>query len=246
MHDKRVFRGNTHNMNLIQSNLTAAQRDELRIKEEQEKKKIEMIKTQLVEFKNKKVQPRPYDLKPGPAARIEVDLTYYLTELQMDKPAEIDVKTQTDQFLERPATPQYVPKKTGIDKVTQIGDYDLFDYDREVQPILNVLLTKTIEQSLLEVEEETELEEIRKFKAEYQQRQVDLRDSWEEEVKREMQRIKHKNKALKNARVKREQQIKTMHKLQCLNMAKKFLGGCYKGTLVHLSENNYWRENFND
>ena len=61
-----------------------------------------------------------------------------------------------------------MPKKTGIDKDTQIGDYDLFDYDREVQPILNVLLTKTIEQSLLEVEEETELEEIRKFKQDYQ------------------------------------------------------------------------------
>jgi hypothetical protein len=28
MHDKRVFRGNTHNMNLIQSNLTAQQKDE--------------------------------------------------------------------------------------------------------------------------------------------------------------------------------------------------------------------------
>lgn len=68
-----------------------------------------------------------------------------------------------------------------------------------------MLLTKTIEQSLLEVEEETELEEIRKFKAEYKKRQVDLRDSWEEEVKREIQRIKHKNKALKNARQKREQ-----------------------------------------
>jgi hypothetical protein len=39
-----------------------------------------------------------------------------------------------------------------------------------VQPILNVLLTKTVEQSLLEVEEETELEEIRKFKADYQKR----------------------------------------------------------------------------
>jgi len=25
-----------------------------------------------------------------------------------------------------------VPKKTGIDKDTQIEDYDLFDYDREV------------------------------------------------------------------------------------------------------------------
>ncbi len=90
-----------------------------------------------------------------------------------------------------------MPKKTGIDKDTQIGDYDLFDYDREVQPILNVLLTKTIEQSLLEVEEETELEEIRKFKQDYQQRQVDLKREWEDEVKKEIQRIKQKNKAVK-------------------------------------------------
>ena len=60
-----------------------------------------------------------------------------------------------------------MPKKTGIDKITQIGDYDLFDFDREVQPILNVLLTKSTEQAILEVEEETELQEIRKFKQEY-------------------------------------------------------------------------------
>jgi hypothetical protein len=63
-----------------------------------------------------------------------------------------------------------VPKKTGIDKITQIEDYDLFDYDVEVQPILNVLLNKTIEQATLEVEEEHELEEIRKFKYEYHKR----------------------------------------------------------------------------
>jgi len=60
-----------------------------------------------------------------------------------------------------------VPKKTGIDKITQIEDYDLFDYDREVQPILNVLLTKTVEQSILEVEEEAELEEIHKYQSEW-------------------------------------------------------------------------------
>jgi radial spoke head protein 3 len=71
---------------------------------------------------------------------------------------------QTDEFLPRPPTPPYIPKKTGVNKMTQIEDYDLFDYDREVQPILNVLLTKTVEQALLEVEEETELDEIRRFK----------------------------------------------------------------------------------
>jgi hypothetical protein len=82
-----------------------------------------------------------------------------------------------------------------------------------VQPILNVLLTKSVEQALLEVEEETELDEIRKFKSEYEKRQVSLHDSWEEEVKREIQRIKHKNKVLKQARAKRDQQVKTMHKI---------------------------------
>ena len=54
-----------------------------------------------------------------------------------------------------------MPKKSGIDKITQIEDNDLFDYDNEVQPILNVLLNKSIEQAVLEVEEEHELNEIR-------------------------------------------------------------------------------------
>ena len=47
------------------------------------------------------------------------------------------------------------------------------------------------------MEEETELEEIRAFKDEYQQRQAALQDSWEEDVKREISRIKQKNKSLK-------------------------------------------------
>ena len=48
--------------------------------------------------------------------------------------------------------------------------YDLFDYDVEVQPILNVLLNKSIEQATLEVEEEHELDQIRKFKIGYHKR----------------------------------------------------------------------------
>lgn len=106
-----------------------------------------------------------------------------------------------------------MPKKTGIDKITQIEDFDLFDYDTEVQPILNVLLSKSIDQAVLEVEEEHELEEIRKFKYEYHKRRQ-LEDSdWQSEVKKEIGRIKQKNKALDNARRKRKQQIETMNKL---------------------------------
>ena len=44
MYDKRVFRGNTHNLGNLNKNLTPAQKEEQRIKMEREKKKVEMIK----------------------------------------------------------------------------------------------------------------------------------------------------------------------------------------------------------
>lgn len=120
MYDKRVFRGNTYNMTMLkQQNLTPMQKEELRIKAEREKKKVEMIKSQLIEFKKAKNKISPYDLRPGPPARIEVDLTYFLTEQNKPRrPEENEVKCQTDEFVPRPPTPPYVPKKTGIDKIT--------------------------------------------------------------------------------------------------------------------------------
>lgn len=98
----------------------------------------------------------------------------------------------------------------------------------------------------MEVEEETELQEIRKFKQEYQKRQENNHAQWDQEVKREISLIKQKNKTLNNARAKREQQIKTMHKLQCLNISKRFLQGCFMGTMNMLAEHSYWRDGFKD
>lgn len=57
---------------------------------------------------------------------------------------------------------------------------------------------------MLEVEEETELDEIRKFKKECANKKTNERDDWEMEVKREIARIKQKNKAVNNARKKVE------------------------------------------
>ena len=118
MYDKRVFRGNTHNMNLLKQIMTPSQKEDERIRQERDRKKVEMIKAQLIEFKKSKNKTSPYDLRPGPPARIEVDLTYFLTEQGKQRPDENDVKIQTDDFQAKPPTPPYVPKKTGIDKIT--------------------------------------------------------------------------------------------------------------------------------
>lgn len=128
----------------------------------------------------------------------------YILQL-FDKGVEMEVGVQTDLFVDRPATPIYVPAKTGADASTQIypGDvcssthssfvlqpnlyyllcfiiviqsiklFQLFDFDLEVQPILEVLVGKTTEQALAEVAQEEELATLR----EQQRRYRELRDA---------------------------------------------------------------------
>ena len=51
--------------------------------------------------------------------------------------------TQTDAFLDRPDSKEYVPQKTGVDVSTQIEASDaLFDIHEEIQPLLDVLVGK--------------------------------------------------------------------------------------------------------
>jgi hypothetical protein len=249
MYDKRVFRGNTHNMNMVAKNLTPAQQEEMRVKEEREKKKVEMIKRQLIEFKKKKNKGEEtlYDLRPGPPARIEVDLTYFLTEHGKDEGA--DTKTvvaQTDTFLPKPPTPKYVPKKTGIDAETQVGDYDLFYYDDAVLPILNVVVDKTLEAALLEVEEESELKAIDKYKKECERKKAKEKDEWKKEIRAEKARLKQKNELLEMARKKKRMMVETTHKLQRLNIAKAYLQNSFTNSLQFLSDSKYWRDDFED
>ncbi|KAF7250703.1 hypothetical protein EG68_09184 [Paragonimus skrjabini miyazakii] len=101
---------------------------------------------------------------PGSSAfarsSVHVQTGLFLEELT-EQIEQDDFATQTDYFLDRPPTPLYVPAKTGMDVETQIYENDLFDFELEVQPILEVLVGKTVEQALLEVMEEEELADLR-------------------------------------------------------------------------------------
>ena len=86
---------------------------------------------------------------------MDIQTEAYLEELA-DTVPEAEVMTQTDAFMDRP-TPLFIPMKIGVDVETQIESGDLFDFDFEVEPILEVLVGKTLEQGLMEVMEEEEL-----------------------------------------------------------------------------------------
>jgi hypothetical protein len=84
----------------------------------------------------------------------------FLEELT-DRPIEADAETQTQQFMDRPPSPLFVKAKTGLDADTQIMPGDLFNFDLEVAPILEVLVGKTLHIAMLELVQEEELEAIR-------------------------------------------------------------------------------------
>jgi hypothetical protein len=96
-----------------------------------------------------------YDYRPSKQSRDDLDLMEYLVE-QVVPIAVRTVDTQTSVFEARPDSPEYVPRKTGIDNGTQLSD-EVFDFDREIVEMLGVIVGKTMEQALLEVEAEEEI-----------------------------------------------------------------------------------------
>mmetsp|Transcript_36 Transcript_36/g.67 ORF Transcript_36/g.67 Transcript_36/m.67 type:complete len:418 (-) Transcript_36:251-1504(-) len=102
-----------------------------------------------------------YEYKVAQLVRPEIDLSQFLVEREdtaaPKKPPKV-AETQTDKFQERPDTPEYVPRKTGVDVHTQVEDVsELFVFDLEVEPMLSVICAKTLEQAMFELECEGEL-----------------------------------------------------------------------------------------
>lgn len=91
---------------------------------------------------------------------MDIQTEKYIEQLT-DKPPEREEGVATEFYLDRPPVPLFQPKMPSKEncKYTQIyeGDYELFDFDEEVEPMLNVLCHKILEQARMEVLEEEEL-----------------------------------------------------------------------------------------
>jgi len=88
--------------------------------------------------------------------RVPVPLHLYLEE-QREETVRHEEHTQTDALMERPPSPIYRPKKRGVDLGIQVDNEEVFNFDRDIQPLLEVLVGKVLDQSLMEVKEESEL-----------------------------------------------------------------------------------------
>ena len=65
---------------------------------------------------------------------------------------------EPDFFIDLAPDATFIPNEKGHEKATQIfdGDHDLFDFENEVEPVLQVLVGKAIEHARIEVIEDYE------------------------------------------------------------------------------------------
>ncbi|KAJ3343602.1 Radial spoke head protein 3 [Gonapodya sp. JEL0774] len=161
MFDRRVYRGNTYASPVLPLH---AQPDPVELHRQSEARRRSKARRR-AELQRRVRTPEPVQGR----RHMDVQTDLYLEELS-DKVPEAQAGTQTDAFLDRSPTPMYVPAKSGVDKDTQIEDGELFDFDFEVAPVVEVMVGKTLEQALAEVMEEDELETLRRRQAEFEQR----------------------------------------------------------------------------
>jgi len=161
MYDPRVVRGNTYAAKILPLH---SEPDPLERHKQEEMKRRAKARKRAAEKRRIKT-PEPVEGR----RHVEIQTDLYLEELY-DKVPEAIAATQTDLFLDRAPSPLYIPQKSGVDAATQIYDGELFDFNFEVEPILEVLVGKTLEQALIEVMEEEELEMLRKHQVEFEEK----------------------------------------------------------------------------
>lgn len=222
--------------------MTPAQQEEEYVRIEKERIKLENMHEQLANFKKNKKKASPYDIKPSANPRIDVNLTFFLTDANNVKAPHTEIDTQTDKFQDQPPSPKFIPKKIGRDVETQVEDGELFNFDREVLPIVDVVITKTLEQSMLEIEEEEEIKKIHEFKQEYAQRRQKEEKAWRDVVQKEIDIITRKNKVLEQARKREQAKVALLRKVQAFNIAHAYTQSISFNSLNFLFNNGYYHD----
>jgi radial spoke head protein 3 len=156
-----------------------------------------------------------------------------------DKPVELDMETQTPAVYDRPPSPLFVKAKIGHDMETQIMTGDLFNFELEVEPILEVLVGKTLHVSMLEIMQEEELSAIALQQAEFETvRNIELA-----EVQRLEADIKRKAQE-KERRVEQESKRKISRraleeKIAARSFSQQYLGSLHQGVFDTLIEEGF-------
>lgn len=206
MFDKRVHRGNSYAAMVI----PAGTNHDTMVMEKKETQKRTFRGSNKPE---KKVNFYPDRNIPSPEPvhgrrHLEIQTEPYTLEIT-DKPQTDDAKVATEFYLDRPPVPLFqakMPAKENCKATWIVDEWELFDFEKEVEPMLNVLCMRSLEQARMEVLVEEEVKIIKWQAKEYEEvRNAELIEAQRFEaaelrVKQEIERRGIQQKARKSER----------------------------------------------
>ena len=189
------------------------------------------------------------------------DMTAPILEYLTDKPNMKEIDTQTDLLLNKPSVGRKQAQRNLIlvsnvhgDRVwvddeenkhvmTQIvAEDNLYDFNREVEPIISVLITKTLEQARMEVLEEEEMRIMKDQRKNFEQKkmaelaEVQREEANEKRLEQETTRRKIQSQLIEDKQV-------GIHRQLCSRMVSKgFLRTLMKDSLDAVEQIGFFDE----
>ena len=231
LHDPRVVRGNTYAAFVIPSSL---QMEFLRMKEEEEKRK-KLLKIP------KKLPRVALMGRNRRDERIQKEEEEERPESPVLKPIEVKEKVEDIPYFfeDRPKTPKYIPPPKGKDEETQIIDGELFDFEMEVRPILEVLVGRSVIQAQYELIEEYEREEYLNHKKNYERKREFELNKLQRTEGKYIRQEEEKQRRFKQKEQRKINDIIMQKKLMSNVFSKHFLKNLKTNTFRHLQERGY-------
>ena len=227
MFEKRVVRGNTYSSYMVaQTELedAAALHASKNQRQARLAPRASHDSAELEHHQQQKVVSGDPEAPPG--CQNKQAYTDAGVETETDLPPCHDATTQTEWVIEKKLPDLSMPVYTGVHRETQIyANEGLFDFDYEAEPIVQVIVTRVLEESQIEVVEEEELKVLKK-----RQRHLRRINDREEEEKRAIEQKEREKETAnqdRNSKARRKKQISidTHKHLISRVYTKRFLGG---------------------
>lgn len=163
------------------------------------------------------------------AERTKLEEEYKQPWTELEEKGIDEQAIEQDFFVDKAPEPVFIPNPAGKDEETQIEDLELFDFELEAEPILEVLVGKSLETARMEAIEDYEKTESRFHKELYErEREAELIETqrMESAYNRGVEEIE---------RAKRQKEAMAVMKIQT---QKQLLARLYsRGVLGNINEN---------
>ena len=238
MYDKRVFRGSTNAAMVLPSgNYPETLFDN---RKERAKAKAQARAAAAEEFFTRDVRtPEPLQGRQN----IDIQTDQFVEELT-DKAPCYEIGCQTEFKIERPQTPRFMARKTGVDRSTLVQDNELFLFEEEVEPILSVLCGKTLEAARMEVLEEEELSAMRDQQDHFKRMLLAEINDIDRMEQTEAKRLADFEKLKTNMREKKKNKQLAHRKVVARQLSKSYLANLRENTIRNLADVGFYTNRF--